>query len=233
MSLTRSPSSVCVISPLSFIRDISFWSPFNVKEQPRELKFTYLDTIGRPVVVVTAENLVEQHIQDFFVSYTFNSVMLLQEPLLVVAALYLFFLLVIVAVRLDFSITEVALVYTVCVALVILLHVVVLFIVCSIIDEVCAAFVMIHHVIVCGRMLHCWPSSKLGLSSTPFFKHMTVASAWWPSTRTPLLPTRQVKTAKHSKPPRRHWTTATSPTVMRSALWLRRSRDWILIPMPR
>ena len=98
-----------------FSRDISFWSPFNVKEQPRELKFTYLDTIGRPVVVVTAENLVEQHIQDFQVSYTFNSVMLLQEPLLVVAALYLFFLMVIIAVRLDFSITEVReYVYTVC-----------------------------------------------------------------------------------------------------------------------
>jgi len=87
-------------------KDISFWSPFKVKEEPQELKFTYLDTIGRPVVVVTAENLVEQHIQNFQVSYTFNSIMLLQEPLLVVAALYLFFLMVIIAVRLDFSITE-------------------------------------------------------------------------------------------------------------------------------
>ena len=57
--------------------------------------------------MVTADNLVEQHIQDFHVSYTFNSIMLLQEPLLVVAALYLFFLMVIIAVRLDFSITEV------------------------------------------------------------------------------------------------------------------------------
>lgn len=57
--------------------------------------------------MVTAENLVEQHIQNFQVSYTFNSIMLLQEPLLVVAALYLFFLVVIIAVRLDFSITEV------------------------------------------------------------------------------------------------------------------------------
>ena len=79
-----------------------------MNEQPRELKYTYLDTIGRPIVVVTAENLVEQHIQDFQVSYTFNLVMLLQEPLLVVAALYLFFLMVIVVVRLDFSITEVS-----------------------------------------------------------------------------------------------------------------------------
>ena len=95
------------VASLSPCRDISFWAPYDAKEQPRQLKFTYLDTIGRPVVVVTAENLVEQHIQDFQVNYTFNTIMLLQEPLLVVAALYLFFLMVIVAVRLDFSITEV------------------------------------------------------------------------------------------------------------------------------
>ena len=100
-------SSMTYSLSLSLFRDIFFHSPYDVKEQPRELKFTYLDTIGRPVVVVRAENLVEQHIQDFVVTYTFNTVMLLQEPLLVVAALYLFFLLVIIAVRLDFSITEV------------------------------------------------------------------------------------------------------------------------------
>lgn len=90
-----------------FGRDVSFWAPYDVKELPQELKFTYLDTIGRPVIVLSAENLVEQHIIDFQVNYTFNTVMLLQEPLLVVAALYLFFLMVIIAVRLDFSITEV------------------------------------------------------------------------------------------------------------------------------
>ena len=31
----------------------------------RELHFTYLDTVGRPVVVAHKTNLVEQHIQDF------------------------------------------------------------------------------------------------------------------------------------------------------------------------
>lgn len=79
-----------------------------MEEDAQEIKLTYLDTIGRPVIVCRAENLVEQHIQDFQLTYTFESVMLLQEPLLMVVGLYLFFLFVIVIVRLDFSITKVS-----------------------------------------------------------------------------------------------------------------------------
>ncbi len=63
--------------------------------------------MGRPVIVARATNLVEQHVQDFTLQYSFQSVMLLQEPLLIVAALFIFFLCVIIIVRLDFSITEV------------------------------------------------------------------------------------------------------------------------------
>ena len=36
-----------------------------MEEGHRELHFTYLDTVGRPVVVAHKTNLVEQHIQDF------------------------------------------------------------------------------------------------------------------------------------------------------------------------
>lgn len=46
-------------------------APFAMKEGKRELHYTYLDTIGRPVVVVQKSNLVEQHIQDFEV-YSIN-----------------------------------------------------------------------------------------------------------------------------------------------------------------
>lgn len=41
------------------------------------------------------------------VHYTFNKVLMLQEPLLVVAAFYILFFTVIIYVRLDFSITKV------------------------------------------------------------------------------------------------------------------------------
>ncbi|KAA5653501.1 hypothetical protein F3G64_36215, partial [Pseudomonas aeruginosa] len=50
------------------------------------------------------KNIVENHIQDFQIRYTFPRLLMLQEPLLVVGFLYTLFLCVIIYVRLDFSI---------------------------------------------------------------------------------------------------------------------------------
>lgn len=47
------------------------------------------------------------HVPGPQVHYTFNKVLMLQEPLLVVAAFYILFFTVIVYVRLDFSTTKV------------------------------------------------------------------------------------------------------------------------------
>ncbi len=53
---------------------IKFKPPYPVKELPRSLHFTYLDVIGRPVITVLSRNLVENHIQDFTVEYSFPKV---------------------------------------------------------------------------------------------------------------------------------------------------------------
>ena len=45
--------------------NIELKAPFDMEEGKRELHFTYLDTVGRPVVVAHKTYLVEQHIQDF------------------------------------------------------------------------------------------------------------------------------------------------------------------------
>jgi len=87
-------------------KDIKLKTPFAVQEGKHELHHTYLDTMGKPVVVAHKNNIVEQHIQEFEIHYVFNKVMLLQEPLLVVGAFYLLFLLVIIYVRMDFSISK-------------------------------------------------------------------------------------------------------------------------------
>lgn len=87
-------------------RDIQFKAPFDVSRKANQLHFTYLDTTGRPVVVAEKVNLVENHIQEFELHYTYQKVLMLQEPLLVVLAFYLLFLLVIIYVRLDFAITK-------------------------------------------------------------------------------------------------------------------------------
>uniref|UniRef100_A0A2K5QT20 Dolichyl-diphosphooligosaccharide--protein glycosyltransferase subunit 1 n=1 Tax=Cebus imitator TaxID=2715852 RepID=A0A2K5QT20_CEBIM len=87
-------------------KNIEIDSPYEISRSPDELHYTYLDTFGRPVIVAYKKNLVEQHIQDIVVHYTFNKVLMLQEPLLVVAAFYILFFTVIIYVRLDFSITK-------------------------------------------------------------------------------------------------------------------------------
>jgi len=86
--------------------NLKLQTPYPVKRDPDELHYTYLDTVGRPVIVLHKNNLVENHIQDFTVQYTFHRYMLLQEPFLVVGAFYLLFVLVIIYVRLDFSISK-------------------------------------------------------------------------------------------------------------------------------
>ncbi|XP_017280633.1 dolichyl-diphosphooligosaccharide--protein glycosyltransferase subunit 1 [Kryptolebias marmoratus] len=87
-------------------KNIHVDTPYKIDRMPNQLHYTYLDTFGRPVLVATKSNLVEQHIQDFVVHYTFNKILMLQEPLLVVGAFYILFFTVIIYVRLDFAITK-------------------------------------------------------------------------------------------------------------------------------
>uniref|UniRef100_A0A8B9KCT7 Dolichyl-diphosphooligosaccharide--protein glycosyltransferase subunit 1 n=1 Tax=Astyanax mexicanus TaxID=7994 RepID=A0A8B9KCT7_ASTMX len=87
-------------------RNVHLDTPYSIDRSPDQLHYTYLDTFGRPVLVATKSNLVEQHIQDVVVHYTFNKILMLQEPLLVVGAFYILFFTVIIYVRLDFSITK-------------------------------------------------------------------------------------------------------------------------------
>ncbi|XP_055883590.1 dolichyl-diphosphooligosaccharide--protein glycosyltransferase subunit 1-like isoform X1 [Biomphalaria glabrata] len=87
-------------------KNIELKVPFDVERRGDEIHYTYLDTLGRPVVVLNKHNLVEQHIQDFELHFTFQKHLLLQEPLLVVGVFYFLFLAVIIYVRLDFAITK-------------------------------------------------------------------------------------------------------------------------------
>jgi len=87
-------------------KNINVQLPYDAQREEDSLHFTYLDTVGRPVITFKKSNLVEQHIDDFVLSYNFNRLLLLQEPLLVVAAIFLVFLTVIIVVRLDFSIAQ-------------------------------------------------------------------------------------------------------------------------------
>ncbi|KAH8287919.1 hypothetical protein KR018_007229 [Drosophila ironensis] len=86
--------------------DIKLSAPYAISRLPNELVHTYLDTTGRPVISFSKSNLVEAHISDFTLYYSFSKVSLLQEPLLVSGFIYFIFVLTIVFLRLDFSITS-------------------------------------------------------------------------------------------------------------------------------
>lgn len=80
------------------------WStPFDIDAVGHETRVTYLDSTGRPVLVLKKRNVVGQHQQKFTVAYTFPRVNLYREPGLIIIALFTFLLLTMVYVRLDFS----------------------------------------------------------------------------------------------------------------------------------
>jgi len=86
--------------------DIKFVEPYTVEKRPQLLHYTYLDVTGRPVIEVRKTNAVDSHIQDFQLSYKFNKAMIIIEPLLVVGFFLALFLVVILVVRIDFSISS-------------------------------------------------------------------------------------------------------------------------------
>jgi oligosaccharyltransferase complex subunit alpha (ribophorin I) len=49
-------------------QEIQLKTPYPVERLPNSLHFTYLDTKGRPVIMLRKKNLVENHIEDFEVS---------------------------------------------------------------------------------------------------------------------------------------------------------------------
>jgi len=87
-------------------KDIKFTAPYEVKRSPDGVHYTYLDYVGRPVVIAHKNNLVESHIQDFELFYTFDRVKMLCEPFMIIVSLYILFLIVIVWMRLDFTIAK-------------------------------------------------------------------------------------------------------------------------------
>jgi oligosaccharyltransferase complex subunit alpha (ribophorin I) len=50
-------------------KDIDLITPYTVQRGKNYLHYTYLDTVGRPVVIIHKDNVVENHIQDFEVSF--------------------------------------------------------------------------------------------------------------------------------------------------------------------
>jgi oligosaccharyltransferase complex subunit alpha (ribophorin I) len=93
---------VHVVLP-EFVSDVQFVTPFEIDSREFATKLTYLDSTGRTVLILRKSNAVRQHYQNFQVVYRFSRVMMLQEPILLIAAAMLFFVVSIIYVRIDLS----------------------------------------------------------------------------------------------------------------------------------
>jgi hypothetical protein len=67
---------------------------------------TYLDTVGRPTLILSKDNVVRHHQQHFQVAYRFAKASILREPLLISAAVLALLLIVIAFQHADLRITE-------------------------------------------------------------------------------------------------------------------------------
>lgn len=97
-------ASVKIILP-EYSTDIELITPYPVERKQDSLHFTYLDTVGRPVVELKLKNVDDSHIQEFHLKYKFQKTMILKEPLLVVGFFLCLFTMIIILVRIDFSLS--------------------------------------------------------------------------------------------------------------------------------
>ena len=85
--------------------DIEWVTPFHIDSAAHDTKQTYLDTTGRPVVVLRKRNVVNKyHSANFQIAYTYSRSALLWEPTLLVSIFASFFAVALVYSRIRLSI---------------------------------------------------------------------------------------------------------------------------------
>jgi oligosaccharyltransferase complex subunit alpha (ribophorin I) len=80
--------------------DIQFSAPFPVS-QSMDVRKSYLDAFGRPVLVLEAHNIITNHNKDLIVTYSFNPLALFVEPVMLIAGFAALFAAVIVYLRIS------------------------------------------------------------------------------------------------------------------------------------
>ncbi|KAJ6325453.1 hypothetical protein OIU76_012521 [Salix suchowensis] len=86
-------------------KDPSAAVPYPV-EQHLETKYSYLDVVGRTVLVLEKKNVVPEHINPFQVYYTFKPIFMLAEPLMLASVYFLFFMACVAYLQIDISIRK-------------------------------------------------------------------------------------------------------------------------------
>ena len=83
--------------------NIEYEAGFPVESSKIERHFTYLDTYGRPMLVLQHSNLVLYHNKKLRVKYTFSTATMLREPLMLAGMVMFIFVLSMVVVRINLT----------------------------------------------------------------------------------------------------------------------------------
>eukprot|EP01134_Creolimax_fragrantissima_P000007 CFRG0007T1 len=82
--------------------DVTVKNKYGFDDQSIDVKHTYLDILGRPVVVLTKYNVVNDHSGNFEVRYHLDTSETYHQPFLLVGSYFIVFVLLIVYLRSDF-----------------------------------------------------------------------------------------------------------------------------------
>ena len=85
--------------------DIEVHAPFGLDSYEVKNRFSFLDSKGRPVVILSKKNIIEEHNENVQITYKFSTIVLLNEPLMMFVGFFCGFLVLIGLSRIDLTIS--------------------------------------------------------------------------------------------------------------------------------
>jgi len=88
------------------VRNVDVHLPYSFDSDKRKMTYSYLDTTGRPTIVLEKDNVCDDHYQYFQISYSLPFYFTIQKPLVVAFVIFTLFVISMVWTRIDLSIVK-------------------------------------------------------------------------------------------------------------------------------
>jgi len=88
------------------VRNVEVHLPYAFDSDKRKMTYSYLDTTGRPTIILEKDNVCDDHFQYFQISYSLPFYFSFQKPLVVALVIFTLFVISMVWTRIDLSIVK-------------------------------------------------------------------------------------------------------------------------------
>jgi len=88
------------------VRNVDVHLPYSFDSEERKMTYSYLDTTGRPTIILEKDNVCDDHFQYFQISYNLPFYFSLQKPLVVGLTIFSLFVISMIWTRVDLSIVK-------------------------------------------------------------------------------------------------------------------------------